>query len=193
VVANCTTPANFFHLLRRQMHQAVRKPMVVMSPKSLLRHPGCVSTLADLADGRFEQVLSDPDPAIDPAGVRRILFCSGKVYYDLLEERRRLGRYDVALVRLEQLYPFPDDSVQAEVARYPDGVEVVWCQEEPRNMGAWPMMDEWFSGALGGRVPDYVGRAAAASTATGFPEHHRAQLAALLRDSFSFDADGTAL
>jgi 2-oxoglutarate dehydrogenase E1 component len=185
VVANCTTPANFFHLLRRQMHMATRKPLVVMAPKSLLRHPKCVSTIDDLAGGAFESVLGDR--GVEPSGVRRVIFCSGKIYYDLLEARDDAGQSDVAVVRLEQLYPFPADRVRAEIDRYDDGVEVVWCQEEPRNMGAWPMMDEWFARALGGGVPSYVGRDVAASTATGFPDQHRAQHSRLIRQAMSFD------
>lgn len=179
VVANCTTPASIFHLLRRQVHMQVRKPLIVMSPKSLLRHPKCTSTLDELASGQFQVVLGDQ--LVDPEGVRRVVLCSGKVYYDLLAKREEVGVSDVALVRVEQLYPFPGDAIQAELDRY-DDVELVWCQEEPRNMGAWPMLDEWFAEALG-FTPRYVGRAAAASTATGFPEMHQQQLNAFLSEA----------
>ena len=183
-VANCTTPANFFHLLRRQALQMVRKPLVVMSPKSMLRHTRVVSTMEELANGAFQKVIGEVDD-IDPAGVRRVIFCSGKVYYELAEVRaeRQLG--DVALVRLEQLYPFPSDEIRALLEGYPDGVEVMWCQEEPRNMGAWPMMDEWMGELLGGRPPRYAGRPRAASPATGNPKKHKTERAALLDAAFA--------
>ena len=186
--ANCTTPANLFHLLRRQALMNTRKPLVVMSPKSLLRHPRCISTLDELADGRFQPVLGEADPSVEDGAVRRVLFCAGKVYYELLAAREQSGRSDVAIVRLEQLYPFPGERVREELGRYADDVEVAWCQEEPRNMGAWPMMDEWFAAALGGPVPRYIGRPAAASTATGFPAHHKRQQEALLREALSFES-----
>ncbi len=176
-VANCTTPANFYHLLRRQVHQRLRKPLVVMAPKSLLRHPRCTSTLAELAEGRFRRVIPEEDPSI--GDVRRVVFCSGKVYYDLLEARERLGERQIALVRLEQLHPFPRDAIEAVLASYP-GAEVVWCQEEPQNMGAWPMMDEWLGAVLGGRPPRYIGRPPAASPATGSHSKHKREQAELV-------------
>ncbi len=175
-VANCTTPANFFHLLRRQVHQRLRKPLVVMAPKSLLRHSACVSALEDLATGRFQRVI--PDRSLAPGEARRVVFCSGKVYYDLLDARAEGGQ-PVALVRLEQLYPFPEAEIRAVLAAHP-GAEVVWCQEEPQNMGAWPMMDEWLGGVLGGTPPRYAGRAPSASPASGSPRKHRREQAALV-------------
>ncbi len=178
-VASCTTPASFFHLLRRQCHQRARKPLVVMTPKSLLRHPLAVSRLEDLSDGAFQRVLGDPE-ITELSGVRRVVLCSGKVFYDLLEERRRRGERRVALARLEQLYPFPDREILDLLAGCPAGVEVIWCQEEPRNMGAWPMVDEWLSEALGGRTTRYVGRRAAASPATGSPSVHKREQANLV-------------
>ena len=184
IVANCSTPASFFHLLRRQCHLKVRKPLVVMSPKSLLRHRECVSTLTELSAGRFQRVLPETDDDIDASKVRRVVFCSGKVYYELRAARRARGIQDIAIVRLEQLYPFPADRIRALLAGYPEGAEVVWCQEEPRNMGAWPMVDEWLFGALG-RVPEYAGRPVAASPATGFPDKHKAQQAQLVDDALS--------
>ena len=184
IVANCTTPASFYHLLRRQARMKVRKPLVVMSPKSLLRHAECVSTIDDLAGGRFEAVLGETDATIDRSKVRRVVFCSGKTYYELRSARQDRGIGDIALVRLEQLYPFPADAIQSVLADYPDSAEVVWCQEEPRNMGAWPMMDEWFFNALG-RVPGYAGRPVAAAPATGFPAKHKAQQAKLVDDALS--------
>jgi 2-oxoglutarate dehydrogenase E1 component len=177
-VANCTTPANFFHLLRRQLLLPFRKPCVVMSPKSLLRHPECVSTLEDLTRGTFQRVI--PDAQVDISAARRVVFCSGKVYYELADARRRQGVTDVALVRVEQLYPFPAEEVEAIVNAAPASVEVVWCQEEPKNMGAWPMMDEWMTDLLGNR-PRYVGRARAAAPATGSPRKHKADQDALIR------------
>ncbi len=184
IVANCTTPASFFHLLRRQALFKVRKPLIVMSPKSLLRHPECISTLDDLADGHFACVLGETDADIDASSVRRAVFCSGKIYYELRSARREQGIRDIAIIRLEQLYPFPKAAIERELARYPDNVEVVWCQEEPRNMGAWPMMDEWFFNAIG-KVPGYAGRPVAASPATGFPAKHQAQQAKVLADALA--------
>ncbi len=180
VVANCTTPASFFHLLRRQALLKVRKPLVVMSPKSLLRHPRCVSKLEDLTKGSFKRVIDCRK--VQPEEVERVVFCSGKVFYDLLAAREEREQYKVALVRLEQLYPFPEGEVQACFARYPESAEIVWCQEEPRNMGAWPMMDEWFFEALG-RVPRYIGRDRAASPATGSPKKHRAEHDAVIEEA----------
>jgi 2-oxoglutarate dehydrogenase E1 component len=185
IVASASTPANFFHLLRRQVHLKVRKPMVVMSPKSLLRHAECVSTLEELAEGGFQRAISETDD-LDPAGVRRLVFCSGKVYYELRAARRELGENRVAIVRLEQLYPFPADRVREELARYGEDVELYWCQEEPRNMGAWPVFDEWFREAVG-RTPEYAGRAVAASPATGFPDLHKAEQAALIEAALRFE------
>ena len=184
-VANCTTPANYFHILRRQIHRKFRKPLILMTPKSLLRHKRAVSSLADLGPGaRFERVLPDTErPAA--GGVRRVVLCSGKIYYDLLEAREARGVDDVALVRIEQLTPFPGRSVGVELAKYPDA-EVVWCQEEPRNMGAWTFVDPQLEtllqerGQAGGRAA-YVGRAAAASTATGTLRAHRREQADVVR------------
>ena len=133
-VVNATTPANFFHLLRRQMHRSFRKPLVVMTPKSLLRHPRCVSPLKDLSEGRFCEILDDP--MADPQEVRKLVFCSGKLYYELLAKREELKTNDVALIRIEQLYPFPERQFRNILARYPKANKTVWSQEEPANMGA---------------------------------------------------------
>ena len=133
-VVNATTPANFFHLLRRQMHRSFRKPLVVMTPKSLLRHPRCVSPLKDLSEGRFREILDDP--TADPKEVRKLVFCSGKLYYELLAKRAELKATDVALIRIEQLYPFPDRQFREILALYPKAKKTVWSQEEPANMGA---------------------------------------------------------
>jgi 2-oxoglutarate dehydrogenase E1 component len=133
-VANCTTPGNFFHLLRRQMKRGYRKPLIVFTPKSLLRHPKAVSSLNDLANGKFEEVIDD---TIDPKDVKKLVFCTGKFYYDLLAEREELNTNDVALVRIEQLFPLHLDKIQEVINRYPNVERYAWAQEEPRNMGAW--------------------------------------------------------
>ncbi len=134
-VADCSTPASLYHLLRRQMLARFRKPLIVFTPKSLLRHPKCVSTVAELAEGSFQEVIDDP--VADPKEVRSLVFCTGKFYYDLLQEREDLDRPDVALVRIEQLFPLPADQMRAVMEKYGQAEEVVWAQEEPRNMGAW--------------------------------------------------------
>ena len=139
VVTNCSTPANFFHLLRRQMKRDFRKPLIVFTPKSLLRHPKAVSTMDDLASGQFEEIIDD---TIDPKNVKKLVFCTGKFYYDLLAERETLNRLDVALVRIEQLFPLHSEKVQKVIDRYPNIEKYVWAQEEPRNMGAWSHLSE---------------------------------------------------
>ena len=131
---NCTTPANFFHVLRRQLRREFRKPLVVFTPKSLLRHPLCVSSLEDLSTGRFQELFDDT--AVKPSSVEKVVFCSGKIYYELLQEREKLGRLDVALIRLEQLYPLPEKKINAVLEKY-NGKPLIWVQEEPKNMGAW--------------------------------------------------------
>ncbi len=164
-VVNCTTPAQMFHLLRRQVMRKVRDPLIVFTPKSLLRHPQATSTLADLTTGGFQAVIPDG------SGKKRVVFCSGKVYYDLLEKRATLpaGNAEVALVRVEELYPFPLAAIRAEIEKHP-GAALVWCQEEPKNMGPWPFVAlELMEADL--RVA-YAGRAASASPATGFHGRH---------------------
>ncbi len=137
-VANCTTPANFYHLLRRQMKALYRKPLVVFTPKSLLRHPQVVSTLDDLATGHFHEVIDDP--IAEAAKVKTVVFCSGRFYYDLYAEREKLGRDDVALVRLEQLFPLPIAQLKEVLAKYTNADDYVWAQEEPKNQGAYGYM-----------------------------------------------------
>jgi 2-oxoglutarate dehydrogenase E1 component len=179
-----STPASYFHLLRRQGRDPVEKPLVVFTPKSLLRHPRCVSSLADLAEGRFEPVIDDR--TVDPARVLRVVLCSGKVYFDLAKAREEARRDDVALVRVERLYPFPSAELQAALGRCPRQAGIVWCQEEPRNMGAWPFVRERFSeGDLdaGGRSPRYAGRAESAAPAPGSLKVHLAEQEALLREA----------
>ena len=182
-VANCSTPANYFHILRRQMQRDFRKPLIIMTPKSLLRHKLCVSKTADFTDGSsFHRVLGDASNLSKK--VKRVVICSGKVYYDLLEMREKAGVNDIALVRLEQFYPFPDKPLAAELAKYPNA-DVVWCQEEPENQGAWFFVDRRIEKVLtdakhkAGR-PIYVGRAAAAAPATGSLKQHNNEQAALV-------------
>ena len=203
-VANCTTPANYFHILRRQMHRPFRKPLIIMTPKSLLRHKKAVSTLADMAEGSsFHRVLHD-DAQTRPevAGVklradkdiRRVVLCSGKVYYDLLERREKdvaegKGGEDVYLMRLEQFYPWPMKSLMTELARFPNA-ELVWCQEEPKNMGGWTFVDPWLELTLEkldvkAKRARYVGRPASASTAAGLMSRHLKELDAFLTDAFA--------
>jgi len=167
-----STPAQMFHMLRRQMHQSFRKPLIVMTPKSLLRHELSVSALEDLTRGGFARVIGEIDqlPADE---VRRVVFCSGKVYFDLLRTRRKEGLRDVAVVRIEQLYPFPSDEYQGILNRYANAREVVWCQEEPQNQGAWYQIRHRLEGLAMGRRPVlYAGRAPAAAPATGIAKIH---------------------
>ncbi|MEZ4320160.1 MAG: 2-oxoglutarate dehydrogenase E1 component [Myxococcota bacterium] len=175
-VANVTTPSQYFHMLRNQVCRGVRKPLIVMTPKSLLRHALATSTLEDFANGRFQPVL----PEVDPLGkVRRVVLCSGKIYYDLLEARRERTLDDVALVRVEMLYPYPALQLAGVVEAYP-GAEIVWCQEEPRNMGAWPVIAHWLAEQFGSGQVRYVGRLAAASPATGSNKAHKAEQQAVI-------------
>jgi 2-oxoglutarate dehydrogenase E1 component len=174
-VCNLTTPAQYFHALRRQMHRAFRKPLVVMSPKSLLRHKLAVSPVDALSRGAFATVLDDP-AALDRARVRRVLLCSGKVYYDLLNGRTQRDVDDVAIVRVEQLYPFPADEIRTALAAYPTATEVFWVQEEPWNMGAWQFIAMRLPHVLDPQhVLRYVGRDEAASPATGSYKVHQSE------------------
>ena len=141
IVADCTTPANFFHILRRQMKRNFRKPLIVLTPKSLLRHPKAVSSLNEFANGEFQEVIDD---TIDVNKVTKMVFCTGKFYYDLLAEREELNREDISLIRIEQLFPLHLDKIQQIIDRYPNVSNYVWAQEEPRNMGAWSYMLERF-------------------------------------------------
>ncbi|HEY4200865.1 MAG TPA: 2-oxoglutarate dehydrogenase E1 component [Devosiaceae bacterium] len=192
-VANCTTPANYFHVLRRQMKRDFRKPLILMTPKSLLRHKLCKSTLADLGEGTsFHRILRDDAETRDGGQttlladdtIRRVIMCSGKVYYDLYEEREKRGLGDIYLLRLEQLYPFPAKSLATELARFPNA-DAVWCQEESRNMGAWSFVEPYLEWALAqagspGKRARYVGRPASASPAVGVMSQHLSQLRSFL-------------
>ena len=185
-VCNITTPANYFHALRRQTGRRCHKPLVVFTPKSLLRHRDAVSTLEEMGPRtRFQTVLPDPQ---FPEGAKRIILCSGKIFYDLLAERSRQNRADVAIIRLEQLYPFPHHPLVEQLARHPDADQVIWCQEEPQNNGAWNFVDRRIERALrecNHRVsrPEYVGRDSAASPATGLSSVHIAQQEKLVQSA----------
>ncbi|MDD7909749.1 MULTISPECIES: 2-oxoglutarate dehydrogenase E1 component [Pseudovibrio] len=197
-VANCSTPANYFHILRRQLKRDIRKPLILMTPKSLLRHKRAVSKLEEMAaDSCFHRLLHD-DAETNPGStialkpddkIRRVILCTGKVYYDLLEDREKRGIDDVYILRVEQLYPFPTKSLCVEMARFKNA-DVVWCQEEPKNMGSWFFVQEyieWVLEHVNAKVsrPRYVGRPAAAATATGLMSKHLAQLQAFLDDAFA--------
>jgi 2-oxoglutarate dehydrogenase E1 component len=197
-VANCTTPANYFHILRRQIMREFRKPLIIMTPKSLLRHKKAVSALADMAEGSsFHRVLRDdaefgrhttvklkPD-----AEIRRVILCSGKVYYDLLDEREKRGVDDIYILRLEQFYPWPVKSLSTELNRFKTA-ELVWCQEEPKNMGGWTFVDPWLELTLaklsvGSKRARYVGRPASASTAAGLMSRHVKELQTFLAQALA--------
>ena len=178
-----TTPAQMFHMLRRQILRPLRRPLIVMTPKSLLRHKLAVSTPADLSGEKFHLVLGEVDP-IPAEGVTRLVLCCGKVYYDLLEERRRRAITDVAIVRIEQLRPFPGRDVVAEMGRYPNAAEVVWCQEEPKNQGSWYQIDHYLFARLGdGQKLRYVGREASPSPAVGYYKLHLEQQQRLVEEA----------
>ena len=170
-----STPAQMFHMLRRQMLQKLRKPLIVMTPKSLLRHALSVSTLQELSSGAFQTVVDEVD-ALDAKAVERLVFCSGKVYFDLLEARRIEGLRDVALIRIEQLYPFPAVEYAEILRKYPHASEIVWCQEEPQNQGAWYQIRHRLQEPLRGEAELlYAGRAPAAAPATGISKLHDQQ------------------
>ncbi len=181
-VVNATTPANYFHVLRRQMLRDFRKPLIIMTPKSLLRAKRAVSSLSDLGPGSsFHRCLDDIAGAPD-AQVRRLILCSGKVYYDLVEAREKAARDDIYILRVEQLYPFPADVIADYAQRFTALEEVVWCQEEPRNAGAWHFVARPIEDTLGRRAI-YAGRASAAATATGLAKRHNAEQAKLIAEA----------
>ena len=177
-----TTPAQCFHMIRRQMRMTTRKPLVVMTPKSLLRHKLAVSTLDELANGEFQQLI--PDGNADPKKVKRVVLCSGKVYYDLLEDAQKRGQQDVALVRIEQLYPFPRQALAAVLQTYAKAPHVIWCQEEPQNQGAWYQIKHHLTACLGAKQSlSYAGRARSPSPAAGHLAEHVAEQNALIADA----------
>jgi 2-oxoglutarate dehydrogenase E1 component len=181
-VVNPTTPAQYFHLLRRQTLRPYRKPLVVMSPKSLLRHAASVSGLDEVTSGRFQRVIDDPD--VEPKAARRVLLCSGKLYFELAAERVERGLDDAALIRLEQIYPTPDARLEALLSRYDESVPVVWVQEEPENMGAWRFLRVKWGERLYGHPFLGVSRPASASPATGSTSSHRIEQAEVIREAF---------
>jgi 2-oxoglutarate dehydrogenase E1 component len=208
-VANCSTPANYFHILRRQLKRDIRKPLILMTPKSLLRHKRAVSRLDEMGPNTtFHRLLWDdaqyplPNPPpqagegrvgaiklVPDSKIRRVVMCSGKVYFDLYEEREKRGVDDIYLLRVEQLYPVPLKALIQELGRFKNA-EVMWCQEEPRNMGAFSFLEpwlEWVFNQLGatGKKPVYAGRPASASTAVGQMSKHVAQLKAFLDEALA--------
>jgi 2-oxoglutarate dehydrogenase E1 component len=168
-----TTPAQYFHVLRRQQHRSFRKPLILMTPKSMLRHKLVVSRLEEFSEYPFRNVIDETE-AIEPTAVHRVLLCTGKTYYDLLIGRKERVVEGIAIVRVEQLYPFPEAELRAVIDRYPDDAEIYWVQEESRNCGAWTFIEPLSHTIVGaGRSIEYVGRNAASSPATGSYAIHR--------------------
>lgn len=177
-----TTPAQAFHMIRRQMKMTTRKPLVVMTPKSLLRHKLAISDLNELANGEFQHLI--PDSKADPMQVKRVVLCSGKVYYDLLEDAEKRGQKDVALIRIEQLYPFPRQQLAAELGKYPQAQDVIWCQEEPQNQGAWFQIQHHLRACLAKHQSlSYAGRARSPSPAAGHFNDHVVEQQQLIADA----------
>ncbi len=188
-----STPAQCYHMLRRQVLRPMRKPLIVLSPKSLLRHPLAVSTLEDLADGQFQAVIDEAE-TIDPIKVERVVLCSGKVYYDLLEKRSSAELNNVALVRMEQLYPFPYNEMKDVLGRYPNVSSVVWCQEEPRNQGAWRANRHRIERCFKAGFPvEYCGRAPSASPAVGYANQHQIQQQLLVDEALGLVANSQVM
>jgi 2-oxoglutarate dehydrogenase E1 component len=179
-VANCTTPANFFHIMRRQLKRDFRKPLIIFSPKSLLRHPACVSPIKDFTEGKFQEIIDDN--YADAKKVKRVLFVSGKLYYELLEKQQTDKRKDVAIVRVEQLYPTPVVQMQKIKAKYSNAKDFIWTQEEPENMGAWPYMLRKFRNS--DLNLDVISRKESASTATGYAKQHASQQLYIISKAF---------
>lgn len=184
-VCQPTTPAQIFHLLRRQMIRLFRKPLVILTPKSLLRNKEAVSSLDELSKGAFQTVIGETDAKLDPRKVKRVVVCTGKVYYDLLLARRERESDDVALVRIEQLYPFAHKAFENELKKFPNATQIVWCQDEPQNQGAWFYMQHHLNEALrDGQKLSYAGRPASASPAVGYYDKHYAQQKELIAAAF---------
>jgi len=193
-VVNCTTPANYFHCLRRQVHREFRKPLIVVAPKNLLRNKRCVSTIEDMGPStQFKRVIGEIDPAVyeQPQGVKTLVFCTGQIFYELLAEREKQNRTDVAIVRLEQIAPFAFDKVAQHVAYYPEA-EIVWAQQEPKNMGAYAYFTPRLMTATRQINGDekrtrYVGRQVSAAPATGMGKIHQEEYNAILKGVFDFE------
>jgi 2-oxoglutarate dehydrogenase E1 component len=180
-----TTPAQYFHLLRRQVRPGMERPLVVMTPKSLLRLPAASSSLEELASGGFQPLIDDAEIA-DRDAVTRVVLCSGKVYYDLIEARKKTEERKIAVVRLEQFYPFPAQSIRETLAKYPNAKELVWAQEEPQNMGGWTFVHERLENLLQAcERPKYVGRSASASPATGSYSIHQKEQSDLVAEALN--------
>jgi 2-oxoglutarate dehydrogenase E1 component len=189
-ICNPTTPAQIFHLLRRQAIRPMRRPLVIMSPKWILRHKLATSSLEELSHGHFNNAMVDP--RINPAAAKRIILCSGKVYYHLLEERDARGINDIGLIRLEQLYPFPDKELDAILAEYTQLKDAVWCQEEPMNQGAWYSSQHHMRNAIQRLDPkvqlSFAGRIASAAPASGYMSVHLDEQKKFIDEALTFDS-----
>ena len=196
-VLNCSTPANYFHALRRQLKRDFRKPLIIMTPKSLLRNKMCVSKLSDMAEQTaFRRVIKDPDINLKDKNIKKVVICSGKVFYNLYEEREKRKLENVKILRLEQIYPFPHRTLKEEHSKTPDA-EVVWCQEEPKNMGSWFFVDRKIEDVLmsyKGKFlrPIYAGREEAASPATGSLSRHNKEQADLVNQALTIENKKTS-
>ncbi|MBN9343905.1 MAG: 2-oxoglutarate dehydrogenase E1 component [Caedibacter sp. 38-128] len=192
IVANCTTPANYFHILRRQLKWKTRKPLIIMTPKSLLRHSLTVSSQEEFTqESYFNMIYSEKDELVDDLNIRRVILCTGKIYYDLYQARKAKNIQNIALIRVEQLYPFPHEELVQELKQYPQA-EIIWCQEEPENMGAWTFIDRRIEKVLreikGAYLrPHYIGRPESASPATGFYERHEQEQAWLVEQALTIN------
>ena len=183
-----TTASQIFHVLRRQMVRDLRKPLIIMTPKSLLRNKDATSPLSEFTKGSFQTVIPEQDEAIvkKAAKVKRVIACSGKVYYDLVKKRAEKEADDVVILRVEQLYPFPHKAFAAELKKYPNATDVVWCQDEPQNQGAWFFVQHYIhENMLEGQKLGYAGRAASASPAVGYAHLHQEQQKALVDAAFA--------
>jgi 2-oxoglutarate dehydrogenase E1 component len=184
-VVQPTTPAQMFHLLRRQMIRLFRKPLIIFTPKSLLRHKEAVSDLSELSKGSFQPVIGEVDEAIEPKKVKRVVVCSGRVYYDLVAHRREAKSNDIVILRIEQLYPFAHKQFDAEIKKYENATEVVWVQDEPQNQGAWFYVEHHLrEGMREGMKLAYSGRPASASPAVGYYAKHYEQQKVLIEGAF---------
>jgi 2-oxoglutarate dehydrogenase E1 component len=185
-VCQPTTASQIFHLLRRQMVRPLRKPLVIMTPKSLLRNKDATSPLSEFTSGEFRTVIGELKADIDAAKVKRVIACSGKVYYDLVKKREDKKSADVAIIRVEQLYPFPHKAFAAELKKYPNATDIVWCQDEPQNQGAWFFVQHYVHENMSeGQKLGYAGRPASASPACGYAHLHQEQQKALLDQAFA--------
>ena len=196
-VVNCSTPANYFHVLRRQLCRDFRKPLIIMTPKSLLRNKLCVSNLDDMLEEKsFHRVMDDKNKSINDKDVKRLVICSGKVFYDLFEAREKNKLFNIKILRLEQIYPFPIKSLQEFISKSPQA-EIIWCQEEPENMGSWSFIDRRLEKVLIAcnckyKRPVYVGRPEAASPATGTMSRHLKEQKLLVNQALGLEKINTA-